>query len=56
MKTKQEIEKMKDDIQVRIEKTQDKLADAKDEFSFNIFAKDKIRLVAQYNILLEVLK
>ena len=56
MKTHQEIENMKSEIQKKIELIDVKLLTAKNEFEFNTFRDDKIRKVAQYNILLEVLK
>ena len=56
MKTQHEIERMKDDIQKKIELIDIKLLSASNEFEFNTFRDDKIRKIAQYNILLEVLK
>lgn len=56
MMNESEIIKMKDDIQKKIESLDIKLNAATDEFEFNTFSTDKIRKVAQYNILLEVLR
>ena len=56
MKTEQEIEKMKFDITEKIESLQVKLRDCKCEFSYNTVSVEIKKLMAQYNILLEVLK
>lgn len=56
MKTHQEINKMKDDVNKDIELINEKLLTARNEFEFNSFRDEGIRKVAQYNILLEILK
>ena len=60
MKTKQEIEKMKDGIEARIQSVQNQISDVcycdyPDQSIQNLSDK-KRQLMAQYNILLEVLK
>lgn len=56
MKTEREIEEMKFDISEKIESLQVKLRDCKCEFSYNTVSTEIKKLMAQYNILLEVLK
>lgn len=55
MKTQQEIEKMVGEIQKDIGRIKVRMLTASNEFEFNTFLDDKIKKVAQYNILLEVL-
>ena len=56
MKTQQEIEKMKFDISEKIESLQVKLRECKCEFTYNTVSVEIKKLMAQYNILLKVLK
>lgn len=56
MKTQQEIEAMKYALSDEITRLQGRLNDVRDEFSYNIVNHKIKALMAQYNILLEVLK
>lgn len=56
MKTEKQIEDMKSEISQSISKLQERLSECKDEFSYNTINVEVKKLMAQYNILLEVLK
>ena len=56
MKTEKQIEDMKSHISDNISKLQERLSECKDEFSYNTISIEIKKLMAQYNILLEVLK
>lgn len=56
MKTQQEIEEMKNEIQQKIHKRQGFLEHAKNRFTYDRINSEIKQLMAQYNILLEVLK
>ena len=56
MKTEKQIEDMKNEISQKISKLQERLSECKDEFSYNTISIEIKKLMAQYNILLEVLK
>lgn len=59
MKTQREIEQMKIDIQEKISKVQMKAQAAwneSDETVYNFYDREYAKLVAQYNILCEVLR
>lgn len=57
MKTQQEIEKMKSDIQIQISDLSDRMnSGILDEQSWHEKRSIKLQKMAQYNILLEVLK
>jgi len=56
MKTQQEIEEMKNEIQQKIQRKQERLCKANDQFSYESIHSQIKQLMAQYNILLEVLK
>lgn len=55
MKTKQEIEKMKDEIQVKIDEAHQKALSAHHYRTSDEWFDRKRQLMAQYNILLKVL-
>lgn len=55
MKTKQEIEKMKDEIQVKIDEAHQKAISAHHYSTSDEWFDRKRQLMAQYNILLKVL-
>ena len=56
MKTKQEIEKMKDDIQLKIDEIQERMARTNNIETLQNLSDRKRQYIAQYNILLEVMK
>ena len=56
MKTQQEIEEMKNEIQQSIQRKQELLCEAKSQFIYESTHSQIKQLMAQYNILLEVLK
>lgn len=56
MKTQKEIEKMKDDIEGKIQDTQKQIYSLMNIHSEHSLYDKKRQLMAQYNILLEVLK
>jgi len=56
MKTQQEIEAMKNEIQQSIQINQERLCKANDQFTYEVINSAIKQLMAQYNILLEVLK
>lgn len=56
MKTQQEIEKMKDEIQKKIDKYAERMARTNNMETLRDLGECKRQLMAQYNILLEVLK
>lgn len=56
MKNQQQIEEMKNEIQQSIQKKQELLCKANDQFTYEVINSAIKQLMAQYNILLEVLK
>ena len=56
MKTQQEVEKMKDDIQRKIDEFMERMSRTNNIETLRDLGDRKRQLMAQYNILLEVLK
>lgn len=56
MKTQQQIEEMKNEIQKKIERAQNMARNAHELSDSNYWLDLKVQYMAQYNILLEVLK
>ena len=55
MKSKQEILEMKDDISKRIKESKDKMNNSVSELQYEMYREDRIRLIAEYNLLIKIL-